>query len=136
MVRRIQSTRAEKKMFTVSFGGIIAIEGFIRIEVDLVDQATNITFDYELKNLPDGQKPVLEFEAYQQGKVQRLNSDTLLRAAVKKLNLEPDGAQALIETLHRQGWITYPRASVEKAEEVPIKIQDEKDGIGIILICV
>jgi hypothetical protein len=98
----------------------------VDLDVDLVDQPTNLTFDYRLEDIPDGQKPMLEFESYQDQKVQRLNSDMLLRAAVKKLNLEPDSAQALIETLHRQEWITYPRASVEKAEEVPIKIEEGK----------
>lgn len=69
-------------------------------------------------------KPVLYFkpDPITSKKVRRLDSDTMLRIAVRKFQIEPDSAQAILESLHNQGWISYPRAGVEKAREEPIEL--------------
>ncbi len=53
-----------------------------------------------------------------------MTSDDLLLAVVRRHGIEPDTAQALAESLYRQGWITYPRTDDEKAtvDEVGIKL--------------
>lgn len=53
----------------------------------------------------------------------KLTSDDLLLASVRKWNMEPETAQALAESLFRQGWITYPRTDSEKAEVSDVGIE-------------
>jgi hypothetical protein len=51
-----------------------------------------------------------------------LDSDTLLKVIVRKYGIDSISGQRLLESLHNQEWITYPRIDVQKAEDEPIKI--------------
>jgi hypothetical protein len=58
--------------------------------------------------------------------VHSLDSDSLLKIIVRKFNIDMVSAQRMLESLHNQDWITYPRADVQKAIDAPIRIESEK----------
>lgn len=101
-----------------------------KAEFDVLLIGKRITFDGEddtgipIKEIKRRKPPVLIFEPYPETKerVRRLDSDMLLRVLVERHQLEPDSAQNLMESLHNQGWITYPRTKTETAQEEPIRL--------------
>lgn len=103
------------------------------LEVQVSDIEQTIIFpDYELadyladpdsEDAPDIEKPVLEFQSTTTEKTRRLDTDTIIRAIVRKMNLEPDSAQKRLEALHNQGWITYPRIKDTDLEQEKMNIQ-------------
>jgi len=102
------------------------------VVLDVQTPDRKISFDYDLQDIDDNAIIKLEFIPDKR-KVQNLNSDDLLNAIVQRHQIEPDTTQALLENLYHSGWINYPRADIEKAEDVPIKlvkpIEDFRGGV-------
>lgn len=74
-------------------------------------------------------EPKLYFKPKADQELRPLDSDLLLRGIVKKLQIEPDAGQSLLESLHEQGWITYPRVVTGEDEEaVSIKLEKPIDN--------
>lgn len=74
-------------------------------------------------------EPKLYFQSDPNQDLRPLDSDLLLRGIVKKIQIEPDSGQSLLESLHEQGWITYPRvvAGIEE-EATSIKLKKPIDN--------
>jgi len=102
--------------------------------LDVTTPDLQLSFQYEVRNIPDDKEIVLEFVPIKQKEVKMLNSDDLLHAIVMRYNIEPDTTQSILENLYYSGWINYPRADVKKAEDVPIKLlRDIKEFKGGVL---
>lgn len=102
----------------------LAICGFLYSKEAFLDVQTpdrKVSFKYKLQDIPDEAIIKMDFIPDKR-KVQVLNSDDLLNAIVQRHQIEPDTTQALLENLYHSGWINYPRADIEKAEDVPIKL--------------
>jgi hypothetical protein len=58
-----------------------------------------------------------------------LTSDTLVLSVATRFDMDSVLIQTLAESLHRQGWITYPRVDMGKAEQenFGVKIEEGKD---------
>lgn len=103
----------------------------IKLEVYVSDRSNPIIFPYKV-HLFEETTPTLEFDLTKQVERQRtLDSDMLLRAAVRRYDLEPDSVQRILENLNNQGWITYPRTEKEKAEaeDVDVRLEDNVEII-------
>jgi len=89
-----------------------------------------VSIPYDGRDIKNDIKPVLTWKAdsYEPEEVIPVNSDTLLKETVKRLNIEPDQAQILIEALYREGWINYPRADIVKADDEPIHLKRDFEG--------
>ncbi len=102
----------------------LAICDFINSEDYVIQVKTpdrTIDLPYTPRDIKDSNNVIFKFEDKTKSR-KMLNSDDLLRIVVSKLNIETDTAQSMIESLYHSGWINYPRATVERAEEVPIKL--------------
>jgi hypothetical protein len=81
-----------------------------------------INFNWKLGNIPDFErkdaniyfKDIKEWNTELESK--QLNTDDLLIAVSTKHNIVSTTTQSLLESLHNQGWITYPRSDQDKTE--------------------
>ena len=112
---------------------IVKLAGTQKIvaRVNVADRAP-IDFDVDLMRW-DEEVPNVKFvetgkidETTGKIEVYPLDSDSLLKIIVRKYGIDMVSGQRMLETLHNQEWITYPRADVQKAEDVPIRIMSDK----------
>lgn len=97
-------------------------DSMVETNLQVATLENKFTFKGEVESFNET-KPTLYFDSFVEEKTRRLDSDLLLRGIVKKFNIEPDSSQALLESLHDRGWISYPRVKEGGEEsEVPVEL--------------
>ncbi len=104
----------------------LIVQNEVEIEVRTPDFVATFPFDEIHKFNED--VPKLIFKTEYEKKIEPLDSDTLLKIANQQMKMEAVAIQNLLEALYHQKWISYPRASITKAEAEPIRIRNPSTG--------
>lgn len=98
------------------------------VDMEVRNPDFTISFpEFKIREFKEG-TPKLVFNAIGDPVIEPLDSDTLLQVSMQKLKMESIVIQNLLEALYQQNWISYPRASITKADKEPIRIKNPVTG--------
>lgn len=121
---------AKPKDLSVSDQMVRACGLIVTRDVDIEVKTPDFTITYpkfEIRDFAEA-SPKLVFNVIPTPIVEPLDSDTLLQIGMQKLKMEAIVIQNLLEALYQQNWISYPRASITKADKEPIRIKNPETG--------